>query len=250
MHRIMKLAEKDANIAVQGNLRVKNGKRAEYYLVLPGEDGPSGGRYIRKSDIGIAQKIAMRDYGKAVLKVAREQSKILDNMIENYDLAKISEIYVDKRIGRRELLTPYMMSDEEFVKNWLEQEYEPMGFMDGTPDLRTVKGERVRSKSEVIIANMLNEYGIPYKYECPLLLGNKKVRPDFTVLNVRERKVLYWEHFGMLDDKDYCNHNLQKIDQYEKNGIYIGDRLIATAETELCPLDTRSVKRKIEKYLL
>lgn len=48
--------------------------------------------------------------------------------------------------------------------------------------------ERVRSKSEVIIADILNQEGIPYRYECPLQLkGWGKVYPDFTVLSERER---------------------------------------------------------------
>ena len=45
-----------------------------------------------------------------------------------------------------------------------------------------MKGEKVRSKSEVNIANMLHEKGIPYRYEEELQLRNGKiVSPDFTI---------------------------------------------------------------------
>ena len=35
-------------------------------------------------------------------------------------------------------------------------------------NLETIKGEKVRSKSEVIIANLLTSHNIPYHYEYPV----------------------------------------------------------------------------------
>ena len=40
------------------------------------------------------------------------------------------------------------------------EEYKQMKIGDDTPEYYTRKGEHVRSKSEVIIANMLKDYGI------------------------------------------------------------------------------------------
>jgi len=71
------------------------------------------------------------------------------------------------------------------------------------PELYTAKGERVRSKSEIIIADSLMRAGVPYRYEFPIILnGYGKIYPDFTVLNVGLRKELYWEHLGMMDDSE------------------------------------------------
>ena len=65
----------------------------------------------------------------------------------------------------------------------------------------TSKGERVRSKSEVIIADVLNREGVPYRYEYPIYIkGIGKIYPDFTVLNIGIRKEMIWDHFGMMDD--------------------------------------------------
>ena len=33
------------------------------------------------------------------------------------------------------------------------------------------------------------------------ILSNRIIHPDFTVLNVRTREILYWEHLGMMDNK-------------------------------------------------
>lgn len=73
-------------------------------------------------------------------------------------------------------------------------EYRGKGFDESTSEFYTAKGEKVRSKSEVIIADVLSREGIPYRYEYPLYLkGIGKVHPDFTVLNVKQRKEIYWE---------------------------------------------------------
>ena len=45
----------------------------------------------------------------------------------------------------------------------------------------TLGGEMVRSKSEVIIANLLHERGIVYKYEKKLIENDGYKRPDFTL---------------------------------------------------------------------
>src|SRR5699024_5847535 len=46
---------------------------------------------------------------------------------------------------------------------------------------RTIRGELVRSKSEVIVANILNQLDIEYVYEEPLKVAGKTYIPDFTL---------------------------------------------------------------------
>ena len=43
------------------------------------------------------------------------------------------------------------------------------------------------------------------------ILSNRIIHPDFTVLNVRTREILYWEHLGMMDNKEYIESALAKI---------------------------------------
>ena len=118
-------------------------------------------------------------------------------------------------------------------------------------EIYTNKGERVRSKSEKIIADMLNRYEIPYRYEYPIYLRRLgQIYPDFTVLDVKKRKQIYWEHFGMMDNNDYCEKALRKLDIYMKNDILIGDTLIFTHETSKHPLETAVIDKLIHKYFM
>ena len=65
---------------------------------------------------------------------------------------------------------------------------------------KTVRGELVRSKSEVIIANALHYNGLDYEYEPELRLEDKVKRPDFKVEDYDTGVVWYWEHCGMMTD--------------------------------------------------
>ena len=109
----------------------------------------------------------------------------------------------------------------------------------------------VRSKSEKRLADKFNLLGIPYIYEKPLYLeGYGYVHPDFTLLNVRKKKEYYLEHFGMMDNPEYTVKTVQKLETYEKNGIFPGEKLLLTYETGSHPLNMKTVDNLIQKFLL
>ena len=93
--------------------------------------------------------------------------------------------------------------------------------------------------------------GIPYRYEYPVnLKGYGIVYPDFTLLNVKERKEIYCEHFGLMDNPEYCQKAIQKIETYAKNGIYIGKNLLVTFETLQKALDMKIVEQMLKEFIL
>lgn len=144
-----------------------------------------------------------------------------------------------------------VISDEEYVKRWLAVDYPRMGFEENAPEFITERGERVRSKSEKIIADKLNSLGIPYRYEYPLLLaGNIIRRPDFMILKMPERKEVYLEHLGMMDKTEYIEDTVYKWNLYEKNGLYLGDTLFFTHETSKNPLNTRVLDELLRTQLV
>lgn len=73
--------------------------------------------------------------------------------------------------------------------------------------------------------------------------------PDFTLLNIRTRKEILWEHFGMMDDPEYVEKAVQKIMTYEQNEIFQGENLILTYETRKIPLNQKTIMRKLWQYL-
>ena len=85
---------------------------------------------------------------------------------------------------------------------------------------RTERGDLVRSKSELVIADKLHARGIDYAYEQPLVLANGRTRyPDFTIEDHARGVSFYWEHLGMLDDSGYRARWEGKRAEYLECGI-------------------------------
>ncbi len=81
---------------------------------------------------------------------------------------------------------------------------------------QTLSHDMVRSKSEVIIANMLYERGITFFYEEPLFAPDGTMYlPDFTLLYGGEK--YYWEHVGRIRDPAYVQHWREKQAWYERH---------------------------------
>lgn len=235
-----------ANAHVEGNLRVAiNHGVPQYYLVT--KSGDTKGKYIKNKDRSIAHKIAQRDYNKKVADCANQWKKYYQKLLKELPQEQIKDIDM-KRVGRRRIITPYELSDEEYRYQWQNVQFTGKKFLDGYPEIYTEKGEHVRSKSEKMIADKLFMMGIPYRYEYPLVLkGFGTVYPDFTLLHMKDRKEYILEHFGMMDNAEYSAKAVDKIAQYQKNGIYPGETLLMTFETSDKPLDMKLLQRMLER---
>lgn len=244
-----KQKEKELIKAPEGSLRVcRHGKKIQYYHRKDPKD--FNGIYIREQDIELARKLVQKDYDERVLKSVKKELDVIDKYLKGSPGTYAEEIYENLHEGRKKLVVPIIEDDEAYRKRWEEERYQGKAFYEGTPELYTEKGERVRSKSEVMIADLLNQFGIPYRYEYPLQLkGVGKIFPDFTILNIKTREHIYWEHFGMMDDIGYAETAIKKIAAYEQNDIFPGEHLIMTFETKKNPLNSAIVKNQIMHYL-
>ncbi len=241
LERIMKQTDKRIQVAPKGFLRIaKKGKETEYYYKEAGSGGGNG-KYIKKEEITVAKNIAQRDYDIQLLKFAEKRVDAINQFIEKYRCTNIGNLFNQITPKRRELIDNIILSDEEYIKRWQEVEYKGKPFVNVDSEIITERGERVRSKSEKIIADKLNSLKLSYRYEYPLVLGNITVYPDFTILKMPERKVIYLEHLGLMDDSNYVSNAIQKLRTYEKNEIYLGANLFITYETQKSPLNIRGL---------
>ena len=115
---------------------------------------------------------------------------------------------------------------------------------------RNNSGIMMRSKSEVLISNYLLSYHIPFRYECELVLGDSVYYPDFTLLHPKTKALLYWEHFGLMDNPGYITHTFSKLPHYALSGIVPSINLITTYETKMYPLNSDAVIKLVENYFL
>ena len=152
------------------------------------------------------------------------------------------------------LIHPIRIPDSLYVQEWQSVTYKGKDFSTDMPEYFTARGERVRSKSEIIIADTLLRLKVPYRYEYPINLKNTNgekltLYPDFTCLNLRTRQEFYWEHFGMMDNTEYSERAVQKLRLYEQNGIVLGKNLIITMETSANPINTKQIELLAKSYL-
>jgi len=237
----------------EGTLRVRmwNGKTEYYYRNSKSEnikESRDNGRYLTKKEESLAKGIAQRDYDRAVVNRAKDRISIIEKFLKIYEKTSLKQLYQDTVPGRRNLIEAVILSDEEYVRQWQSVDYRGKAFFDDDIEIITERGERVRSKSEKIIADKLFALGIPYRYEYPLTLsGEVKLYPDFTILKLPEREEVYLEHFGMMDDMEYVDSVLYKLNTYEKNKIYLGVNLFITHETSKNPLNTRALDAMLKK---
>lgn len=233
-----------------GALRIAT-KSWGYQFYQKVERYDSTGKYLSKDNKYLISQLAQKDYDKRLLTILTKQLKAIDRFLKDYDPRAAIDLYDQLKGPRKQLVTPVYPSDEEYVRQWLSKPYPKLGFRSDDPEYITENNERVRSKSEIIIANTLRSHNIPYRYEYPVYEDGVLIAaPDFNCLNVRTRKEYYWEHLGMMDDEAYVNKNIRKIEKYTLAKGFDESRLILTFESVRQPLNTRIIEEKIRRYLI
>lgn len=253
MTRLQEIEERTRNQlkdAPEGTLRISKSKdHIQYYRCT--EDNPrQNGTYLHKSEEELAHQLAQKVYDEKVLRLVQKRLRQIRRIADEYQDNEIEEIFLREQEVRRKLICPVESTWNQQLERWMQEKYEGKGFKEGAPLIYSDRGERVRSKSEKILADYFYHNNIPYKYEKPLqLTGYGIVYPDFTFLSKRTGKEIYWEHEGRMDDPEYVKTAIKKIETYEDNGIHIGERLILTFETESTVLSRKNIERNVKRYL-
>lgn len=142
-------------------------------------------------------------------------------------------------------VVPIAINSDKFAKDW-----ESGGRRHNTGDdffqIQTLRGDYVRSKSEALIANTLFLAGLHYRYEDPLQVGKITYHPDFQIMHPLTCEIFYWEHFGKIDDPEYAQKLVDKIESYAEIGIISGLNFTTTYECYNKPLSMLTVNRNIE----
>lgn len=168
------------------------------------------------------------------------------------DRADIDLVYETLPAEIKPYVVTSLATDDGYARKWQEQKYLSKA-LKGDYKFKTKRGEIVRSKSELIIANMLADAGIPYRYEPTHALSEEYLvihNPDFMILNKRTREVFIWEHLGMMDDEEYRTNALKKISVYMRFGYFSGKNLILTFEDGKYPLNTDDIAALIKEHLM
>ena len=248
LDHLVKILEKRTGSYPEGTLQINKcrGQAQYFHRSSPSE---KKGKYLNVSQRPLAMRLAQKAYDRKVLNASLEEIGAIQKYLDLFPDTSAEKVYEQLSPERQQLVSPLEEPDDIFLKKWENVQYEGKPFPDGYPEYLTSRDERVRSKSEIVIANELANNGILYRYEFPLeLAGFGTVYPDFTILNTKTREEIIWEHFGRMDDPEYADIAIRKKALYNLNGYSQRNRLIITEETNNTPLNIRLIRKLIRDY--
>ena len=235
---------KDAlNQLPEGRIKIKKRDQdTNYYLVV----GDNKEKWLKKDNKELIESLIQKNYLQKVNRAAEKEIEKLKQVLKTYPKTVAEEVYEHLPKERKMFVKPIVPTDDQFRERWESQTYPVKPVKEGMPVFKTLKGDLVKSKSEVLIADRLFANGIPYKYECPINVGGIIFHPDFTILRMSDRKILYLEHCGKVGDAEYAEDMVSRANRYSLAGIMQGDSLFFTFETSKTPLDTEVIDKMIE----
>lgn len=199
-------------------------------------------RGIRRAEVSIISKHAQEMIPQA------KRNVILRNLIKE---CKREREEIITMLSSKE---PMNLNQQGEVHNTLFNQfpysYEDFLKLNELNDLAIVNGYRYgrytfRSKSEMVIAQLLDRLGLEYKYEPIITIKGKTRYPDFAVYCPEIGRFFFIEHLGMMDQMKYKMDNLEKMELYESVKIRNGVDIIYTTEFGRGTLDSRAVLGKI-----
>ncbi|MCR5442421.1 MAG: hypothetical protein K6E89_01575 [Sphaerochaetaceae bacterium] len=245
--------EKHPAIKTVGSLVIcSRGKSVNIYR----ETAEGKREYLGKDKEALIRDLSKKTYYMKMLSAARKEKEQLEKCIRilssGYGITDIDDVYpsLNKVIRRTE--GPFSMTEDGYAMKWLKKNSYLKDRRQLSGQNKTLKGEYVKSKSEVIIADRLTYYGVPYVYEVTTAKDafEEMGRPDFLILNKRTGKEYFWEHLGRMGDPQYAARNQVKMEQFARQGILPGKNLIVSFECGERPLSTEYVDSIIKESLI
>lgn len=221
---------------------VQDGEFQRWYLKESGKR-----TYISKKKRELAEKLAVKKYLSTLLK-SLEQEKTAIEFYLRHHKSNRTEQFLKPTSPYYKLLLPFFNLPNENNQMWMMEKYEKNMKYPEQLIYKASSGNYVRSKSEMMIDMFLHINKIPFRYECALQLGEVTIYPDFTVRHPVTGEIYYWEHFGMMDDPNYCKNVCLKLQTYTSNGIIPSVHLIMTFETKEHPLSSDMIESIVEYY--
>lgn len=236
--------------APEGMLKIENRQEHRYYYQRTKVNGKYRNRYIPQGKEELIRALAAKQYIEKVMPKLKRNLNQMEKLMK-FDPVEEDQIAASLNPALVSLCDAFYLPPQKYAELW-QSDYNsvPLENWD-PPDKQTLRGDFVRSKSEVFIADGLFRYGISYKHECSLILDNGiTLHPDFQILHPRSHELFYWEHFGMMDDDDYRNEAMKKLNMYWRYGPIPGKRLICTFETRNSPMTSAQVDAVIRAFFL
>ena len=246
--RINALERKLETLPVGNMFITHNGKYLKWYYR---EKPNAKEKYIAKDERELAEKFAQKKYLEILKGDLEHERKAMNFYLRHHKLRPWkSDDFLTESPEYRELLRPFLKPKSQELDEWANAPFESNPNYPEQLKYKMPNGKYARSKSEALIAMILFNNRIPFRYECALKVGDITIYPDFTIRHPKTGKYYYFEHFGMIDVYSYRQKALNKLDTLIPYGIIPTVNLITTFETQEHPLDIEYVEHLVKEYFL
>lgn len=284
LNKDLKHLVEEINSSCDDRFLVLKNYRGSTHFYLKDRKGES--KYLDKTQGSVITEYAQKRYLAEVRVAAEAEIGQLEKCLSVLEgktsiLSDINQVYDRLPEVLKRYVEPDSLTDEAYARQWQESntvvKRKRIHAEDDYHRYKTIRGDYVGSKSEVLIADRLFAKGIPYHYEiaftpevevditrpvfdyygrvvgyeAPMFDPRDRdtLHPDFYVLNKRTRKAYYWEHLGKLNDENYCKDNLNRIIRALDAGYTIGKDILITHEDSRNPLRLERIDEIIKEYL-
>jgi hypothetical protein len=232
------------------NCRTLSDKKVHFYRRIEGRSD----EYLGKDKESLLQALAQKRYDEGYLGILLREKANLTKAVQNLKRSSPrltrDQLWAEFPEELKKYVTQNTTTNTGYVHWWRNRtcnikNKEPIG------NFYSARGEHVRSKSEIVIADRLLSAGLEYYYE--LFYSPNYADffyPDFTILHPTTYETWYWEHCGMIDKTSYSSELMFRLELYGGVGIYPGKNLIITFESSQRPLNTQYVDNLIKEFFL
>jgi len=196
-------------------------------------------------------------YARKALKILDDDIELLDTLLSNYvqpDYNTINNMLPETyrtdlhSAGGSEAVMP-----QEAIEWKRRLEGEKAKYPPYKPEQLkhpALDGTMMRSKSEVIIANILILAGIPFVYEVPIFINGNMMLPDFTILSLIDLKSeIIIEHQGMVYVEEYANKFIRSLKLYLQSEWVPNKNLFFTFDNAKEILDPNQVMSILRNHV-
>ena len=256
--RLNESAERQLDRSVKGTLwsKTRPDGREQFYVKVPGESRP---RYINLEHLEDLRMLVDKKYAGVLQEATRSNIDGLEFLQNVYRSVKPEDILDSLPKAYQEAkmyLKKHGYDDEIESLSGDNQRFTPSQKPTRKEGLihRTSFGLLVRSKGEVLIAEILYSRGIWVYYEFELGLqteggGWTWVYPDFRI-DLGDGKSIIWEHKGKYGDPEYFQSDMWKMSLYYMNGIYEPVNLIVTCDGPDGSTDMEAIRRIVDGVIM
>ncbi|MBQ9015722.1 MAG: hypothetical protein IJ109_06330 [Firmicutes bacterium] len=242
-----------------GSLSIDRSRKKPRWIhrIPAGKDVHGHNRYHRRTisdDSDLLRQLADKEYARVALNIIDHDLRILSRIPKQLLPYSQEAILTGMHSAYQSLagscfrIVRQAQGVFHRQREWAMEPYEQSDYRPEEKIHTTTRGLNVRSRAELLIAEMLYKFDIPFRYEQVIWIGRYKMAPDFTFLD-RDGNEFYWEYCGMMSLPEYRDRQIWRRRTYENAGITEWENMIYTYDAT-DRIDMREIEAIIRTKIL